>query len=137
LTFLAVVVRRVQRRQYVARGVGSLFMWWGIQGGFLVGAIGALWFGTFVGGAIAAAGDARTGFDGVYEALVALAVVVAIAGPGLVVWLVLTHGLGVFGLVDDAVRVLLLVVHVRQVFLLPVVLGGATGGLLNGWLGGR
>jgi len=125
----------MQTRQYVARGVGSLLMWWGIQGAFLVEAIGALWFGTFFGGAIAAMGVARTGFDGVYEALVALVIVIVVGGTGLVVWLLLTYGLGVLGQIDDAARLVLLGVHVRQVFLLPVVLGGASGGLLNGWLG--
>ncbi|MUV91044.1 hypothetical protein GJ629_15060, partial [Halapricum sp. CBA1109] len=73
----------MNRRRTIAIGVGAVFIWWGLQAAFLIDSFGALWFGTFVGGFVAALGAARSGYDGVVEAVIALGVVLAVAAPRL------------------------------------------------------
>jgi hypothetical protein len=121
----------VKLRRYVALGLGALFIWWGIQGGFLVESAGAMVFGGFTGGFIAALGAATDSFDGAVESVIALGVVVVVAGSGLVGWTFYRYGVDAVWLAGDAVGIVAIAVVKRQNFVLPVLLGGVTGGFVN------
>lgn len=119
-------------RRYGALGLGSLFIWWGLHGGLTFEVVGVLLFGLFFGGFLAALGSATNGFDGAVDAVVALAVVIVFAGSGLVGWALYRHGLGAVWLAGDAVAIVSLAIVKRHNFLLPVLIGGAVGGFVNG-----
>ena len=122
----------MNRRRTIAIGVGAVFIWWGLQAAFLLESFGALWFGTFVGGFVAALGAATSGYDGVVEAVIALGVVLVVAAPGLAAWTVANHGLDPVTFVADAVALVTYAVVTRLRFLPMIALGGGVGGFVNG-----
>jgi len=113
-------------------GLGSLFIWWGLHGGFTFGVVGMMLFGLFFGGFLAALGSATTGFDGAVDAVVALGVVAILASTGLIGNALYRYGLDAVWLAGDGVAILALAVVKRHNFFVPVLIGGAVGGFVNG-----
>lgn len=129
---MAAYVVDVNRRRALALALGALFIWWGLQGAFLVESVGALWFGMTLGGFIAALGAATTGYDGIVEAVIALGVVLALASVGLVVLSLFRYGLASVDLLGETADIVSMGIVARQMFLVPLLMGGGAGGFVNG-----